>query len=74
MRDQLVDRYLRDNGLTHGIFVVAYFDVPGIPPDYRPKWKTLQKARSYLEGQAEAITSESSGLRIESFVLDAIIA
>jgi len=70
----LVDRYLRDNGWTHGIMVIAFFDAPAIPMTYRPKWKTPQKARSYLERQAMSITHESSGLKIGSFVLDVTIA
>jgi hypothetical protein len=53
--------------------VVAYFDAPGMPTGYRPKWKTLEKARSYLQRQADSTMTEIAGIHIESFVLDAQI-
>jgi len=72
MRDQLVSRYLLELGITHGIFVVAYMNAPGLLKNRRPKWRTIGAARDELEKQAERIVRDHAGaVTVAAVVLDA---
>ena len=75
MKDQLKDRYLRDNQCRHGIYLVGWFLCDRWSRgDYRrgdtPKW-TLSKAASFFEEQANELSDSRTAIR--AFVLDASI-
>ncbi len=61
MKDQLIDRYLKDSDCRHGIYLVGWYDCDQWDgEDYRrgnvPKW-TLEKARIFFDGEASSLSS-----------------
>ena len=67
MRDQLRDRYLKDNQCSHGIYVVGWFlSEEWDKNDYRlaqtPKF-TLAEARAFFDGQASQLSEDAVTLR-----------
>ncbi|HYE63779.1 MAG TPA: hypothetical protein VD997_17440 [Phycisphaerales bacterium] len=72
LRDQLSGRYLVELGADRGIFVVAFFDTPGLAPPHRPVWSSIDAAWAELEDQSRTIEAESGGnVLVTPFVLDA---
>ena len=75
MREQLVERYLKDNECRHGLYVVGWYVCDQWDTkDYRrrdtPSW-TLDQARRFFDDQAASLSVD--GLRIKSFVLNAAL-
>ena len=75
MREQLVERYLKDNECRHGLYVVGWYvcDQWNAEDDRRkntPSW-TLDQARGFFDDQAASLSVD--GLRIKSFVLNAAL-
>jgi hypothetical protein len=72
MRDQLVDRYLKQNGLRTGIYVVGFFDSALWTHASRRVQKRLvgsrQQLRTTLTDQAVAL--QAQGFDVESRVID----
>lgn len=67
MKDQLVDRYLKDNECNHGIYLVGWYVCDQWDKDDRrktdtPKW-SLQKAREFFEFQAEELSTSGYNIR-----------
>jgi len=76
MRDQLVDRYLKDNPSPNGIYLVGWFDCAAwTPNDPRkrsvPAW-SLEGAREFFARQASDISQSATlpNLTLSSYVLD----
>ncbi len=73
MREQLVDRYLKDNRCPFGLYLVGWFLCPQWDPaDYRKSGTpqlTLEQARAMFDDQATALSSEV--VHIIAFVLNA---
>ena len=72
MKDQLVDRYLKDNDCNHGIYLVGWYDCNQWDNNDRrktntPKW-SLQEAKQYFEKQAENLST--SDLNIQAVVIN----
>jgi hypothetical protein len=75
MKEQLVDRYIRQLGTTHGLYVVAWMSVPDtklLSETHRPKWSSIDDARAELDTQASEL-SESEGVVVRVIVLDAAL-
>jgi hypothetical protein len=71
MRSQLADDYLQSSGLSHGIYVVGYYDAPrwtGTGSTTARK-KTLPEWRNTLAKRAGTVFEET-GRHIEAVVLD----
>ncbi len=77
MKAQLRERYLKPNGLSHGLYLVGWYlcDPWNGASDYRksqtPKW-SLDKAKQFFMQQAEEISEGQFDIR--AFVLDTQIA
>ena len=77
MESQLRERYLRQNGLSHGIYLVGWYlcDEWDGKNDYRksdtPRW-SIDEAKQSFTKQAEEISE--GGFDIRAFVLNACIA
>jgi hypothetical protein len=73
IENQLTRRYLSKNGLTHGIYVVFWFDPASWnETDQRRKqvrFRSADEARATLSQEAARLSA--SGLRVEVCVLDA---
>ena len=71
MKDQLVDRYLKDNDCQHGLYLVGWFCCaewdPGDPRFTKTPGWGLDEAREYLDKQAKEL---SAGMSIRSLVLN----
>jgi hypothetical protein len=72
MQLQLVERYLKDNGCAHGLYVVGWFnceswDKSDSRQEHAPKW-SLDEAKRRFEEQASELSS--SDLLIRAFVID----
>jgi predicted NACHT family NTPase len=72
MRAQLLDRYMVQNGHSHGLYVVGWYNCElWDKGDYRksdaPKW-SLEKARAYFGAQAAELSR--AGKCVRSFVID----
>ena len=63
---------LIQNNLTHGAFIVAYFDAPKLPQIARPKWPSIEEARTDLKNQATLVNGdEKLSVVVRSLVVDA---
>ncbi len=70
MRDQLVDRYMRQLGATHGVHVIVWMTLPD--PERlqcRPRWSCIEEARRDLEEEAKRL-SEERQVRVRAVVVD----
>ena len=72
MKNQLKDRYLKNHGSTHGIYLIGWYLCESWDEnDYRkrdtPKW-AIKKARSFFSNQAESFSDEN--VTIESVVIN----
>ena len=69
---QLVDRYLEQNGLTHGLYVVGWFNDeawdPVDPNRSKNRKRTLKEAQDFLDAQATKLST--GGKRVQAVVLD----
>jgi hypothetical protein len=75
LREQLVDRYIRQLGTNIGVFVVAWMQAPGLAKKDRPIWPSITAARKTLEKQAEKVNADTEGaLTVKTVVLDATLA
>jgi len=67
MKDQLVDRYLKDNECYHGIYLVGWYICDQWDKDDRRKTKTpkwsLQEARQFFEKQADNLSASGNNIR-----------
>ena len=45
LREQLAGRYMPQTAATGGVFVLVWFDAPGLAPRHRPIWPTIAEAR-----------------------------
>ena len=75
MESQLVNRYLKENLYTNGIYLVGWFSCPAWhSSDYRSNdvpFSSLSDAEEYVETQARALSSGT--VHITPFVLDVTI-
>ena len=72
MKNQLVDRYLKDNDCNHGIYLVGWYVCEQWEKEdsrnaKTPKW-SLEEARQFFEKQARTLSA--SGYCIRSVVLN----
>lgn len=72
MQTQLRDRYLRDTGLSHGLYVVGWFACDAWKEDAErrrrvPNWN-LAEARRFFENQAKELSVD--GFLLRAAVLD----
>jgi hypothetical protein len=62
METQLVDRYMNENGVSHGLFVVGWYQCPQWDErDYRSKSRPFDyfyAAQAELDAQAKALSNE----------------
>jgi hypothetical protein len=76
MKDQLLEKYLRDNACQCGLYVVVWFDPEGWDDqDYRQRSTAkLSKTEvtTTLGNQAKELSRD--GIRLEVFILDASIS
>ncbi len=72
METQLVARYMTDNSVSQGIYVVGWFDSSGWDPDDSRSKKhrnmSLAQAKDFFASQAISLTS--TGRNVQSVVLD----
>ena len=71
MQDQLVDRYMRQLGATHGVHVVVWMTTPDPKrlQRHRPRWSCIEEARRDLEEEARRL-SEERQVRVRAVVVD----
>lgn len=72
MKDQLVDRYMRQLGATHGVHVVVWMTTPNpkcLQRHHRPRWSCIEDARRDLEEKAKRL-SEERQVRVRAVVVD----
>lgn len=72
MEDQLLNRYLKNTGCLHGIYVVAWFlcDQWNREDSRRNKTRKKSAEEKRLEYAAQAKSISVDGFRVESFVFD----
>jgi hypothetical protein len=74
LQAQLVDRYLREHGAAHGLFVVGWFAAQGWDRhDSRRRtgpWRSIEEARIALSQQAADACSARPGVVVQAAVLD----
>jgi len=72
MKEQLVDRYLKDNRCRHGIYLVGWFNCDQWNRDHfkkkRPQKINIKEAIQKFEAQAAELSS--TNLRIRAFVVN----
>jgi hypothetical protein len=73
MRTQLVDRYLGDNELTHGLYVVGWFNQEAWDPTDRANRSrnrkgTLDELGGFFDAQAMELSNDRR--RVKAFVLN----
>jgi hypothetical protein len=74
MKDQLADRYMKNNQCRHGLYLVGWFNCAKWHPDGRRKQlkkareMTITQAQSEFDGQAAALSTDAT--KIEALVLD----
>jgi hypothetical protein len=73
MRDQLVDRYMRQLGTSYGVFVLAWMGGPIRGSTYRPLWSSLSEAQQDLTNQAIEVGARD-GLCVRALVVDASLS
>lgn len=73
MKNQLVDRYLKEQKISHGIYLVGYFDCAKWDPGIRhySRRHSLNELRYDLENQASLLSNED--YKVTSIVLDCCI-
>ena len=72
MQEQLVGRYMRQLGATHGVYVVVWMTTPNpgrLRPGHRPKWDCIETARRELNEQAKRLSQEHE-VRVRAVVVD----
>lgn len=72
MKDQLGNRYLKDQGTRHGLYVVGWFESAAWDKSdrrRRVKRQSREELISHLEAQARTLSSD--GYRVEALVIDA---
>ncbi len=74
MKDQLVNRYLKDNTCQHGLYLVGWFNCQQWDKDdYRKRQAPkipVEQAKTEFNEQAEGLSSSNTGMQIKAFVLD----
>ena len=76
METQLVNRYLRDNFYTHGVYLVGWFRCAqwgkaDVKRDYRSgavPFEQISEAEEYFSGQSKALSQDK--IRVRGIVLD----
>jgi hypothetical protein len=71
LRDQLVERYMRELNTNVGVFVLVWMDMPRRAAEHRPLWNSAADARKELDRQAEDAMSGRNGTDIRVAVIDA---
>lgn len=69
MKNQLADRYMNEAGTAVGVYVLAWFNAPGIDRDHQPKWDSIDIAQAELEQQAKELR-DTQNLDIRVVVID----
>ena len=72
MQEQLVDRYMRQLGASHGLYVVVWMSLPqaeSLQAHHRPKWESIETAREDLRQEAERLSRER-GICVRAVVVD----
>lgn len=73
MKNQLVDRYLKDTECTHGVYAVGWFNCSQWQDDYRKaksaKYTNICELGETLSAQARDL-SQQAHVKVEAFVLD----
>lgn len=72
LREQLVDRYISEKGTRGGAFVVAWMAAPRLARKYKPKWASIEAARTDLGSQAKSASTDG-GLDVRALVIDASV-
>ncbi|MBL9119352.1 MAG: hypothetical protein JNL80_05485 [Phycisphaerae bacterium] len=66
---QLAERYLPDVSTRAGVFLLYWYEAPGLDPACRPVWASKDEARSELLGQAARLRL-SQGVDVRVCILD----
>ena len=72
IREQLADRYLRQLGASHGVYVVVWMSLSRpevLQAHHRPKWQSMESAREDLRQEAERLSRER-GICLRAVVVD----
>ena len=72
IQEQLADRYMRQLGASHGVYVVVWMSHPqpeSLQAHHRPKWQSIESARQDLRQEAERLSQER-GIRVRAVVVD----
>lgn len=75
METQLVDRYMPQLGATQGVYVVVWMSVPDVrnlEASHKPKWASLDMARTELDVQASNLSGAEKG-SVRVVVVDAAL-
>lgn len=63
---------LTGSGARHGVYVVAFLDAPNLRAGHRPRWRTIDAARTDLTKQAADVLQVAAGsVAVLPVVLDA---
>jgi hypothetical protein len=74
LRQQLVNRYMRQLATNVGVFAVAWMNSPRLTAKDKPIWEDIAVARKTLEKQAQKVGADSEGaLSVKTIVLDATL-
>ena len=72
IQEQLADRYMRQLGASHGVYVVVWMSHPqpeSLQAHHRPKWQSIESAQQDLRQEAERLSRER-GIRVRAVVVD----
>jgi hypothetical protein len=70
LRSQLVERYMRELGATHGVFAVVWMAAPTQGAAYRPRWASMEAALTELSAKARDAMNMSGIVDVRAVVLD----
>ena len=72
IQQQLVDRYMRQPGVSHGVYVVVWMNLAqpeSLQTQHRPRWQSIESARRDLRAEAERVSREG-GICVRAVVVD----
>ena len=71
-QQQLVDRYMPQLGVSHGVYVVVWMNLAqpeSLQTQHRPRWQSIESARRDLLAEAERV-SRKRGICVRVVVVD----
>ncbi|MGB7329160.1 MAG: hypothetical protein WBD31_30040 [Rubripirellula sp.] len=64
LKDQLMDRYMEQLGVNHGIYVLVWMQASNLAAKHKPVWKTIDAARADLRQQAQDAAERGKTIRV----------